>query len=185
MSTARVPATLPPFADLLDRARRWAKMTEAEFDYGLAYPSHDSGYSDYAGSPVDAYQVAITGLVEHPAGADAPIQDLVAPTEAIYEHYRAEYVAHVAAAKARGFTGWSNAARSRGHKIRYADLAPGPGRPRIGSGRKLAEMALRDDEGAAIDARAARDGISVAEAVRAMIREAAGLPGVTDPGAQG
>lgn len=91
-----MPAT---FAQIVARARALSGRTAAEFDYDLAY---GEGYTP-AGVALDH---VVGDAIQ--AGADR-------------DALKAQVAELISDAKGKRYLGWSNAARERGHRIRYAD----------------------------------------------------------------
>lgn len=91
--------TVPSFAQIVGRAKSLSGRTAAEFDYDLAY---GEGYT-----PAGVALGQVVGEAVK-AGADR-------------EALNAQVAQLIVEAKAKRYTGWSTAARARGHRIRYAD----------------------------------------------------------------
>lgn len=111
------------FTEIVTLARQLAGtsgMTEAEFDYSLATEGHN---------PEDA-SAAMWNAAYYLANADLPevddtttaenLRQREANAKALLSTVESDRVAMIAAAKAKSYTGWSDAARGQRKRIEYA-----------------------------------------------------------------
>ena len=115
--TTPSPGPAEVFTWVMARARRRTSyMTAAEFDYDLTLGQD----SQEALREIDNAIYAIAN--EHAEPGD-DFDTRHQRYRALHAQVRGEFEARIAEAKAKKYNGWSNAARARGHRIRYADPA--------------------------------------------------------------
>lgn len=107
------------FARIITNARHIAEMTAAEFDYDIAYGSRNGRASIALGSAIDS--AANAGHPQVTEGAHQIAKDRALRASDLHLALRGHITAFIAAAKEKRYLGWSDAARSRGHGIRYAN----------------------------------------------------------------
>ena len=104
----------PQFAAIVAFARRTTEMTAAEMDYSLAC----DGGAGKAGRALNeaSWAIANEGRPEAEYWGDAARER----AHALWAEVRPDFDAMVTAARAKKYLGWSDAARARGQRIRYA-----------------------------------------------------------------
>lgn len=107
------------FARIITNARPIAGMTAAEFDYDIAYGSRNGRASMALDSAI--WGAANAGHPEVTEGAHQIVKDRDRRAHELHLALRGHITAFIEAAKQKRYLGWSDAARSRGHAIRYAD----------------------------------------------------------------
>lgn len=99
-------------------ARQNTRLSHPAFDYAIANPGALDGVDALGALDNAAHTVANEG---HPAVQTGDGGTVIAAHRARRNALQPEVDQVITAAKARKYTGWSNEARGRGERIRYAD----------------------------------------------------------------